>query len=632
MLMTVICTLYIPTFTMFLLFLSTIPNSLSRLAATPAAPNIITILTDDQGFGDSSYNCENPTGGKDNRTMCPRTPNLDALATGPHSALFSRFYSAAGVCSPTRAAYLTGRTNERDCIVSALSCDSENPADQCSQGKGLPWTEFTTAKAAKKSTKGDYSTIMIGKWHLGDLWPKTELKKYKGNFSSPSQHGFDDWMQTQAEASNSMTNCGCFPVNHTTPGKKPPSGYNDITPHGDNCVVGGGFESDWCYPCTNYYYPNASDPRGVHELETKIPGNDATFIVDHFVDFMDKALAEKRPFYAHLTFHAIHEPHPAMPKYYDMYETDPDYLGALTMFDDELGRLIQTLKDRNVYESTAIFYTADNGPHQGHERTDIHWSTNFLRQCKASIFEGGHRVPGIFHAPWLISEFKNVTTVIATQDFLPTIMEILDVKTDNPTWTMDGMSVLPYVKDNLDMPRPIPLGISWGGHVAIIDNDWKLMSKPNAGQCDYQEPYASMKTMDDWYLFNLKDDYHELVNMADKEAARFASMTEWKDTFLASIQNSQVNETKCKAGPPGPPGPPPPPSSACTFTSGAGLDGADAYMKIVHAKEVCCAVCRADPKCTASTFDQGDCHVKYETPKIVTGRAPGSYVCVPTKK
>lgn len=104
---------------------------------------VLHVTQDDQGFGDSSYNCQNSSG------MCARTPNLDALALSPHSALFSRFYAAAGVCSPTRAAYLTGRTNERDCIHFALNCDSEDPADGCSQGKGLPWSEFTTAKAAK---------------------------------------------------------------------------------------------------------------------------------------------------------------------------------------------------------------------------------------------------------------------------------------------------------------------------------------------------------------------------------------------------------------------------------------------------------------------------------------------------
>ena len=104
------------------------------LAGMRASPiNIITILTDDQGFGDSSYNCENSTG------MCAQTPNLDALALSNSSALFSRFYSAAGVCSPTRAAYLTGRTNERSCIFNALRCDQEDPAPGCSMGKGLPW-------------------------------------------------------------------------------------------------------------------------------------------------------------------------------------------------------------------------------------------------------------------------------------------------------------------------------------------------------------------------------------------------------------------------------------------------------------------------------------------------------------
>ena len=77
------------------------------------------ILTDDQGWGDSGFNCENSTG------MCARTPNLDALARSSNSAWFHRFYAASGVCSPTRAALLTGRTNERSCISNALACDSE---------------------------------------------------------------------------------------------------------------------------------------------------------------------------------------------------------------------------------------------------------------------------------------------------------------------------------------------------------------------------------------------------------------------------------------------------------------------------------------------------------------------------
>ena len=75
---------------------------------------------------------------------------------------------------------------------------------------------------------------------------------------------------------------------------------------------------------------------------------------------MNQSLAAKKPFYAHMTFHAIHEPHPATPEFYRLYQRDPDYLGALTMFDSQLGRLIQLLKDAGVYENTIVFYTSDN--------------------------------------------------------------------------------------------------------------------------------------------------------------------------------------------------------------------------------------------------------------------------------
>jgi hypothetical protein len=96
-----------------------------------------------------------------NTTACPRTPHIDALATGPHSVLFHRFYSGAGVCSPTRASVLTGRNNKRSCIDSALPCDHmATEADGCSQGPGLAKTEFTVAKAAAKV---GMATMHLGK-------------------------------------------------------------------------------------------------------------------------------------------------------------------------------------------------------------------------------------------------------------------------------------------------------------------------------------------------------------------------------------------------------------------------------------------------------------------------------------
>lgn len=207
-----------------------------------------------------------------------------------------------------RAALLTGRTNERSCIHSALRCDQENPAPGCAMGRGIPHSEFTIADAVHKSPH-NYASIMIGKCqlqartrfppcgtftrinalidsrqvqchrllnyaftnsgHLGDLFAKPGVRGYEVTTNAGTM-GFEvgwpwcplkvtmahldrlndflilqDWMLTEAEASSSMSNCGCFPVNHTNPGPKPPSGYSKISPNGDHCVVGGGYESDW---------------------------------------------------------------------------------------------------------------------------------------------------------------------------------------------------------------------------------------------------------------------------------------------------------------------------------------------------------------------------------------------------
>lgn len=269
----------------------------------------------------------------------------------------------------------------------------------------------------------------------------------------------------------------------------------------------------------------------------------------------------------------------------------------------------------------------DNGPHQGEERTDIHWSTNFLRQCKASIFEGGIRIPGMMHAPMLISSNLNVSTPATTADFLPTIMEVLGVQSSNPSWVMDGISLIPMLK-NITAPRPKPLIFSWGGQSAVIDNEWKLMNKPNAGQCDYQEPYSSMKSYDEYYLFNLNDDYHELVQLKDTEPEQYARMLGLYNDMLASIANSKANETGCgKPSPPAPPAPPAPPSSTCQWYPNSGLNGSDIAMRTgVSSREECCGICVATHNCVAADLNGDKCHLKSTFDRIVRA---GSTACVP---
>ena len=158
------------------------------------------------------------------------------------------------------------------------------------------------------------------------------------------------------------------------------------------------------------------------------------------------------------------------------------------------------------------------------------------------------------------------------------------------------------------------------------------MSKPTAGQCKFQLPYSKMKKFDQYYLFNLNEDYHELYDKKNDEPERFESMKNQLSSFLASIKNSQVNETRCASSPPSP-SPPPSPSSACQFIQGVGLNASDFRHFHYKSKEECCGACIADKACTASCFDGKMCHVKHgkTAPPIVHGRGNDSFVCIPSK-
>lgn len=556
---------------------------LGAVMAAQKPLNILSILTDDQGWGDLDYNCENSTG------RCGLTPNLRKLATSPGSAYFHRFYAAAGVCSPTRASVMTGRTNARDCIDFALACCQEDPAPTCAAGNTgtLPTEEFTIADAAKASPLGDYATIHVGKWHLGDLWDKKlpGMNK-KWPVVSPAKVGFDEWFTTEAEASSSKPNCGCYPVNNTEPlppkpnntacqGRTPgePSGGGrgcDLQPYGDMCIVNNGVEGPWAFPCTDYYYPNVSDSREVSGLAdwgdkaNKVPGDDSLFIVERFAQFLDDRVKDDRPWLSHVCLHSIHEPHPAMPEFYNLYQNDPDYLGTLTQMDHAIGVLMAELDKRDMADNTVIIMTTDNGPHQGSEREDIHWSTgHMLRQCKASIFEGGIRVPGILYLPKAVdpairpSGNINVTTPVGALDVLPTVMELLGVDynkaSPNPDWVLDGESLLPYVKPGSDPdgPRDKPLIFSFGvkfvgSQQAVIDNDWKILVRPDVGQCDQQPGFDFADAGDKLFLFNLRDDPHEAYDLSDKEPEQFARMKALLEDAVASIAYSRTNETGCE--------------------------------------------------------------------------------------
>ena len=176
-----------------------------------------------------------------------------------------------------------------------------------------------------------------------------------------------------------------------------------------------------------------------------------------------------------------------------------------------------------------------------------------MRQCKKSIFEGGLRVPGIIHAPFMIRNNKNVTVPFGSVDILPTIMDLLQVTSDNPTWALDGISMIPYVSDadtaNLRSSRPseTPLTFWYLNTSAIIDNNWKLVYSPELGvrNCPGQAPYDSMVVEDQYFLFNLDTDIHELIDFKEEETEIFNRLRNKLNDFKRSANYSQHFETGC---------------------------------------------------------------------------------------
>ena len=391
-------------------------------------PNIILIMADDLGWGDTGFN--------GNKTI--KTPNMDQMAK--EGVRFTRFYSACAVCSPTRASVLTGRNPFRTGVFNANA--------------GILRPEEITLPELLKEE--GYLTGHFGKWHLGTL-TQTENDANRGKpgntkeYNPPALHGYDDAFVTESK------------VPTWDPMKKPADRSKQAG--WDYIREGEAFE-----PFGTAYW----DIKG-RKVTDNLEGDDSRIIMDRVIPFIENSTKKNSPFFAAVWFHAPHMPCVAGPNYQAMYKgQDPlmqNYAGCITAMDDQIGRLRAFLKEKGVDSNTMIWFCSDNGPENGNPGT-----TGGFRERKRSLHEGGVRVPGLLVWPQIITKALVTDFPCVTSDYLPTIMDVLKIDKSKFPNQLDGISLLPLIEGQMK-ERSKPIGFCYTNQVSYTDNQYKLYAR-----------------------------------------------------------------------------------------------------------------------------------------------------------
>ncbi len=328
-------------------------------------PNFIIIFADDLGYGDlGSYG--HPT---------IKTPNLDKMAS--EGVRFTQFYVGSSICTPSRAALLTGKLPIRTGMYGNRSVLFPDNAG------GLDPKEITIASALKDF---DYKTACIGKWHLG------HLKKYM-----PTNHGFDEF----------------YGIPYS----------NDMRP-----------ESKWDYARENF--PPLPFLDGLDTIGVSI---DQSQFIDMFtkrsIDFIKKN--KDKSFFLYLAHTAPHTPL-VSGKTQKGRSIRGAYGDVVEELDQSVGTILQVLKDLKIADNTFVIFTSDNGP-WGWANVDG-GSSGLLKGNKGSVYEGGYRVPAIAWMPGTIKKGTVSTALASTLDLYPTLIAMTGNEISNKK-ELDGLNI-----------------------------------------------------------------------------------------------------------------------------------------------------------------------------------------------
>ncbi len=412
--------------------------ALSAPALAQRPPNVVVLLTDDQGTLDAGIY------GSDDL----HTPHIDALAR--RGVRFTQFYAAAPVCSPSRAALMTGRYPPRAGVPGNVSSARGNP--------GMPADEVTIAEMLKDH---GYATAHIGKWHLG-YTPET----------MPNAQGFD---YSYGHMGGVIDNYSHFfywngPNRH------------DLWRNGEEIFEDGS------------YFPDRVADETIAFMEAH---RDTAFFV----------------YVALNTPHYPYQGDAEWLRYYEALVPYPRnlYAAFLTSQDARIGRIMRALDELGLREETLVIFQSDHG-HSTEERAHFGGgNAGPYRGAKFSLFEGGIRVPAIVSMPGTLPEGEVRTQAGHGTDWLPTIAALTGAPL--PQRRIDGKNVLPILLDAGAPPAHEvlfwDLGAGDNRRWAVRQGDWKLLGNP----IDTSQ-MAPLTDADSLFLVDLSQDIGERQNRA----------------------------------------------------------------------------------------------------------------------
>ena len=403
-------------------------------------PNVLFILIDDMGWMD--------LGCQGNKNL--RTPNIDNLAKG--GMRFTDAYAPAPVCSPTRAAIITGQSPARLQITNHLPHqDRFTPKDSkllpAKMLNHLSLESETLAERLKKDAH--YATAFIGKWHLYT----GRDKKY-----NPLNQGFD-------------INIG-------------------------GCSYGGP--------------PTFFDPYRIDFLPDRKEGEYLpNRLADEAIAFISEQNSKDKPFFVALWNYTVHWPMEAPDKLVEKYKNlpvkgyrDHRYAAMIEAMDIAIGKVLKSLDDLNITEETLVIFTSDNGPFGGVG------DASPLRADKGHLYEGGIRVPLIVRWPGKVEAGAVEETPVVLTDLHPTILAATGLDL-NSTIPNDGHNLLPLLKGKEKLKNR---AVYWHYPNFAFHRDNRLGSAIREGDHKLIHFYDT----DSVELYNLKNDIGEKNDLSGK--------------------------------------------------------------------------------------------------------------------